>query len=65
MEEWKRCVGLVLTCKRAVREGKEWFRTFLALLRRQRERCEAVEGGLLDLGDEGRAYLKRRLKGLR
>lgn len=63
MEEWKRCVRLVLTCKRAVRERQEWFATFLLLLRRQMERCEDVEGGLFDLSDDGGAYLKGLLKG--
>lgn len=65
LEEWKRCVGLVLTCKRAVRERQEWFATFLVLLRKQMERCEDVEGGLFDLSDEGGAYLKRLLKGFK
>ena len=65
LEEWKRCIGLVLTCKRAVRERAEWFETFLVLLRRQMERCEDVEGGLFDLSDEGGAYLKRLLTGFK
>lgn len=65
LEEWKRCVGLVLTCKRAVREKEEWFGRFLALLSRQMEKCEDVEGGLFDLSDEGGAYLKRLLKGFK
>ena len=65
LEEWKRCVGLVLTCKRAVRERQEWFATFLILLRKQMERCEDVEGGLFDLSDEGGASLKRLLKGFK
>lgn len=65
LEEWKRCVGLVLTCKRAVRGREEWFARFLVLLRRQMERCEDVEGGLFDLSDEGGAYLKRLLKGFK
>ena len=65
MEEWKRCVGLVLTCKRAVRQRHQWFGTFLGVLRRQMERCEDVEGGLFDLSDEGGAYLKRLLKGFK
>ena len=65
MEEWKRCVGLVLTCKRAVREKQEWFVTFLEMLRRQMERCEDVEGGLFDLSDDQGAYLKGLLKGFR
>lgn len=65
LEEWKRCVGLVLTCKRAVREREAWFGTFLGLLRKQMERCEDVEGGLFDLSDEGGAYLKGLLKGFK
>lgn len=65
LEEWKRCIGLVLTCKRAVREREDWFGVFLVLLRRQMERCEDVEGGLFDLSDEGGAYLKRLLKGFK
>lgn len=65
LEEWKRCVGLVLTCKRAVREREEWFGTFLVLLRRQVERSEDVEGGLFDLNEEGGTYLKRLLKGFK
>ncbi|CAD6579607.1 MAG: hypothetical protein ASARMPRED_009201 [Alectoria sarmentosa] len=65
LEEWKRCVGLVLTCKRAVREKEEWFGTFLVLLRRQLERSEDVEGGLFDLNEEGGTYLKRLLKGFK
>ena len=65
LEEWKRIVGLVLTCKRAVREREEWFATFLVLLRKQMERCEDVEGGLFDLSDEGGGLLKGLLKGFK
>ena len=63
LEEWKRCVGLVLTCKRAVRQRKEWFASFLLLLRKQLERCEDVEGGLFDMSDDGGGQLKKWLKG--
>lgn len=63
LEEWKRCVALVLTCKRAVREREGWFAEFLVLLRRQLERCEDVEGGLFDMSDEGGGFLKGLLKG--
>ena len=65
LEEWKRCVGLVLTCKRVVRERQGWFATFLMLLRRQMERTYNVEGGLFDLSDEGGGFLKRLLKGFK
>lgn len=65
LEEWKRCVGLVLTCKRAVRQKEEWFASFLTLLRKQLERCEDVEGGLFDMSDEGGGQLKKWLKGFK
>lgn len=65
LEEWKRCVGLVLTCKRAVRQREKWFASFLALLKKQLERCEDVEGGLFDMSDEGGGQLKKWLKGFK
>lgn len=65
LEEWKRCVSLVLTCKREVRDGKEWFATFLVMLRKQLQRCEDVEGGLFDMSDEGGGLLKKLLKGFK
>ena len=65
LEEWKRILGLVLTCKRAVREREGWFAEFVGVLRRQMERCEDVEGGLFDMSDEGGAFLKGLLKGFK
>lgn len=65
LEEWKRCLGLVLTCKRAVREREQWFASFLVLLRKQLERCKDVEGGLFDMSDEEGAQLKKWLKGFK
>ena len=62
LEEWKRCLGLVLTCKRAISEHERFFIAFLVLLRRQVERCEDVEGGLFDMSDEGGGLLRRYLK---
>ena len=65
LEEWKRCLKLVLTCKRAVRERQGWFCTFLVVLKKQIERCEDVEGGLFDMSDEGGGSLKHLLKNFR
>ncbi len=65
LEEWKRILGLVLTCKRAVREREGWFGEFVGCLRGQVERCEDVEGGLFDMSDEGGAFLKGLLKGFK
>ena len=65
LEEWKRCLGLVLTCRKAIQEREGFFASFLGLLRRQIERCEDVDGGLFDMSDEGGSLLKRWLKGFK
>lgn len=58
LEEWKRCVGLVLKCKKAVDERQSFMEAFLVLLKRQIEKGEDVEGGLFDMSDEGGGLLK-------
>lgn len=65
LEQWKRILGLVFTCKRVVAEKEEWFAGVVALLRKQLKRCEDVEGGLFDFSDEGGTLLKRLLKGFK
>ena len=65
LEQWKRILGLVFTCKRAVAAREEWFAGVVALLRTQLKRCEDVEGGLFDFNDEGGTLLKRLLKGFK
>ena len=62
LEEWKRCLVLVLTCKKAIGEHEDFFASFLRLLNRQIERCEDVDGGLFDMSDEGGGILKVKLK---
>ncbi|KAL9100650.1 MAG: hypothetical protein Q9163_003998 [Psora crenata] len=62
LEEWKRCLGLVLTCKNAVKEHAKFFVSFLVLLGRQMDRCEDVDGGLFDMSDEGGSLLRKWLK---
>ena len=64
LEEWKRCLGLVLTCKKAVQDHRRFFASFLVLLKRQIERCEDVDGGLFDM-NEGGGLLKGWLKGFK
>ena len=64
MEEWKRCLGLVLRCRSAIRDHEAFFATFLTLLNKQLQRCEDVEGGLFDMSD-GAGLLKSLLKGLK
>jgi A1 cistron-splicing factor AAR2 len=65
LEEWKRVLGLVLTCKTLVKKREAWFARFLEQLRKQLARGDDVEGGLFDMSDEGGAYLKDLLKGFK
>lgn len=65
LEEWKRCLGLILTCKSAVTEHPLFFASFLELLKKQMMRCEDVDGGLFDMGDGGGSLLKTWLKGFK
>ena len=51
LQEWKRILGLVLTCKTAVLTHPTFFSKFLDLLRLQLERMDDVEGGLFDMLD--------------
>lgn len=65
LEEWKRILGLVLTCSAAIRRHPSFFATFLRLLHDQLQAADTcVEGGLLDLRDDG-GELMRLLRGFR
>ncbi|KAI9844291.1 MAG: hypothetical protein M1837_005701 [Sclerophora amabilis] len=65
LEQWKRILGLVFTCRAAVRERPGLFVRFLKLLFLQLRHCGDVDGGLFDLSDEGGALLRGLLKGFR
>lgn len=65
LEEWKRILGLVLTCRSLIPKREKWFAQFLEQLQRQLSRGDDVEGGLFDMSDEGGAYLKELLKGFK
>ena len=62
LEEWKRCLQLVLTCRKAVREHEDFFCRALNLLSKQIQRFEDVDGGLFDMSDDGGEMLKHLLK---
>lgn len=65
LEEWKRILGLVLTCSAAIGRHPPFFAAFLRLLHGQLQAADTcVEGGLLDLRDDG-GELKRLLGGFR
>lgn len=59
LEQWRRILALVLTCKTAVAERADFFVRFIATLRLQLRHCDDVDGGgLFDLSDEGATFLK-------
>jgi A1 cistron-splicing factor AAR2 len=65
LEEWKRLLELVLTCRELVARWPDFFAEFLRILQRQLDRCADVEGGLFDVGGEGAGFLKKVLQGFR
>lgn len=65
LEQWKRLLGLVLTCRGAVREREGFYAKVVRVLRVQLQRCGDVDGGLFDMSDEGGGLLKRLLVGFR
>jgi A1 cistron-splicing factor AAR2 len=66
LQQWMRLLGLVLTCRAAVRERPALFARVLRLLQRQLHcSAEAVDGGLFDLSDEGGGFLIQLLKTFR
>lgn len=65
LEQWKRILGLLLTCKRALGEIEAFFVKVVGLLQLQLEHCKDVEGAMFDLSDEGGALLKKLLTSFR
>lgn len=69
--EWERICGLVLTCRKLVREQEGFFAGFLGVLGRQLAESESGDGGLWEMfgmeggGGEGGEWLKGLLKGFR
>ncbi|TID24852.1 AAR2 domain-containing protein [Venturia nashicola] len=58
LEQWKRILNLLLTCKSAVVQHPSLYVKLLSTLRLQLQHCNDVEGGLFDLSDESGSLLK-------
>ncbi|KAJ5133419.1 hypothetical protein N7526_004784 [Penicillium atrosanguineum] len=66
LQQWKRLLELILTCRRAIVDREEFMSDVVRLLLRQLKRCDDVEGGLFEIdGDEGGAFLRNLLTKLR
>ena len=66
LQQWKRVLGLLLRCRKAVGEIEGYFVEVLRVLRLQMECCEAVEGGLFEFKEEGSTgWLRSLLSGFK
>lgn len=62
LQQWKRLLNLILTCRNAIRARESFMADAIRLLLRQMKRCDDVEGGLFDMdGDEGGEFLRKLL----
>ena len=58
LEQWRRLLSLLFTCKSAVPKRPDLFISAISTLRLQLQHCKDAEGGLIDLADEGGSLLK-------
>ncbi|CAI9636025.1 aar2 domain-containing protein [Alternaria burnsii] len=58
LEQWKRLLRLLLTCRQAVKQRSHLFLDFLKCLRTQLGHCADMEGDLFDMNDVGGGFLK-------
>lgn len=64
LEQWKRLLGLLFSCRAAIIARERFYIKVLQLLRIQLAHCDDVEGGLFEMdGDDGGALLKKLLTG--
>lgn len=62
LEQWKRLLSLILTCRTAIREREPFFKGVLQLLRLQLRHCQDVDGGLFEMdGDYDGNFLRKLL----
>ncbi|KAL4927588.1 AAR2 splicing factor family protein [Aspergillus undulatus] len=70
LQQWKRLLRLILSCRRAIVDRARLISSVLRLLLLQLKRCDDVEGGLFDQmgaegGAEGAEFLRKLLKRFR
>ena len=59
LQQWKRLLQLILTCRGAISEREGFMRNVIRLLLLQLQRCDDLEGGLFAIdGDEGGEFLQ-------
>jgi A1 cistron-splicing factor AAR2 len=58
LEQWKRILGVLLSCRQALVEVEDYFVAVVRLLGAQLKHCQDVEGGLFDFKEEGAGWLR-------
>lgn len=62
LQQWKRLLGLLLTCRSAIKDRELFLRDVLRLLLLQLKRCDDLEGGFFEVdSDEGGEFLRKLL----
>ena len=65
LEQWKRILGVLLTCQKALGEVTQYFVEVVKVLGLQLRHCDDVEGGLFDFKEDGAPWLRGLLNGFR
>ncbi|KAF2473078.1 uncharacterized protein BDR25DRAFT_128327 [Lindgomyces ingoldianus] len=65
LEQWKRILGLLFTCRQAVKERTHLFLELLNILRLQLSHCADMEAGMFDVNENGGGFLKPMLRKFR
>jgi A1 cistron-splicing factor AAR2 len=65
LEQWKRLLTLLFTCRQAVEQRTHLYIELLKTLRLQLSHCGDMEAGMFDLNDQGGGFLKPLLRKFR
>ncbi|KAF2115712.1 AAR2 protein-domain-containing protein [Lophiotrema nucula] len=65
LEQWKRLLTLLFTCREAVKERTQLFIELLKVLRLQLSHCSDIEAGMFDMNEQGGGFLRPVLRKFR
>ncbi|KAF2262660.1 hypothetical protein CC78DRAFT_519908 [Lojkania enalia] len=65
LEQWKRLLRLLFTCRQAVQQRPHLFTELLRTLKLQLSHCADMEAGMFDLNEQGGGFLKPLLRKFR
>ncbi|KAF2712306.1 hypothetical protein K504DRAFT_499409 [Pleomassaria siparia CBS 279.74] len=65
LEQWKRLLSVLFTCRQAIKERVKLFIDLLEMLRLQLSHCADMEAGMFDMNEYGGGFLKPLLRRFR